>query len=142
MPGRHALHMVLLLAGGAVPAAAQQARPAAEQTTALADVQRQLASARAENQQLRAALAQSRGDGDALALCKARNGRLVEIGNGLIDSYSKRYGWKNSGPFQFHKVRFDMELQAIGDEIHANKADAAPARPENAQAQAVGAPQN
>jgi hypothetical protein len=120
---RRLLPALLLLAA---PVEAQGVRPAPADE--LEATRAELQAARAEVQRLRALAADAEAGRTTLAQCATKNARLVEIGQGLIAAYEKRYGRGQVGPFQLQRARFEAELQASGDLMHENKLDAAPPR--------------
>lgn len=110
----------------AVPAQAQQA-PAAD--AQLAALQQQLLAAEQEIARLRAEATAAQEAGARLTECRARNARLIAIGNELIGAYGARYRRGSFLPFDIGRRKFETELQAVGDRVYENHVDAAPAKP-------------
>lgn len=100
---------------------AQAQRQATALQQALVSAQEQLADARQENERLRGVAA-------ALQRAEEKNQRLVAIGQELIAGYERRFG-RGRGylPFELGRRKLEAELQAAGDRIYENRADAAPA---------------
>lgn len=72
---------------------------------------------------LRRALADQTARAAALDACRAKNARLVAIGNELVAAYGKRYRASRHDPFQLGRRRFEAELQNTSDAIYAAQAD-------------------
>jgi hypothetical protein len=116
-------------AGAAAAPAASAAAPADYTATALASANRQLDEARAEIQRLRGLAADTEAQQAQLADVRAKNERLVTIGNELIAAYEARYAKSHFVPFTTARAKFEAELQKTGEAIYQNKADAVPVRP-------------
>lgn len=111
-----------------LPASAQTPEPLAQadQTTRIAQLEQQLALAVQEVQRLR-------GSDIALDRCRAKNERLVAIGNDLITAYGNRYRRGRDNMFQFGRTRFEKELQDKAEQMHINRHEV----PEQGPPQAV-----
>ncbi len=105
-----------------VPAGAPD--PAAQ----IAALREELVSAQQEIVTLRAQVANQKDLEAALETARAKNGRLVAIGNELIAAYAKRYQRGQFLPFDNGRRKFEAELQDMGDSVYDNRWDANPRR--------------
>jgi hypothetical protein len=109
--------------GPAAPAAAPAAANAAALDLQLGAMRRQFLAMQQAVMQLRRELAEEKSRSARLEQCEARNARLVDIGNELIDSYERHYRGSSFGPFKQARRRFETELQDTGDKIYRNRVD-------------------
>lgn len=116
--------LVVLMALGSFPLSAAVAQTALAADPQVLQLQQQLASAQAENQRLQGLLADANQQTAALQQCREKNGRLVDVGNELIQAFEQRYRRSSFMPFQLGRRKFEAELQSQGDIIHSSKVDA------------------
>jgi chromosome segregation ATPase len=90
--------------------------------------QAELSAARTEIAQLRrsasASSAAAATSAASLQVCTDRNAHLVATGNALVAAWQQRLGNAHYRPWQIARTEWDNALQAYGDQIYANRADA------------------
>lgn len=91
--------------------------------------QQQLLGAQRDLQAAQEDLTRLRADSESLKVVREKNQRLVAIGEELIASYQRRYGRGRYLPFELGRRKFEAELQAMGDRVYENRADAVPPPP-------------
>jgi hypothetical protein len=104
------------------------AAPTPEQQ--VAELREQLLASQQQITRLEQQVAEERSRSAALTTCRARNARLVTIGQQLIDEYERRYRRSHHDPLQLGRRRFEAELQDTQEAIYDSRADVpAPAPP-------------